>query len=118
MAKGDRVRITNGTLYEDRPEALVFVYGVSLGNDGRPILANDGTVSVQSLGGIKNNTTGVICGFPEKVHRSQLKTISAEGVSFNQNEFVQIVPVELDTYQKMAWLPIDNIRVVAGGVAQ
>lgn len=118
MAKGDRVRITSGTIYEDNENALVFVYDVRLDPSGRPVLAHDGTVSLQSLGGVKNNSTGVICGFPEKVHRSQLKTIGTEGVSLNQNEFIQVIPVMLDVYQKMGWFPIDHIRVVSGGVAQ
>jgi len=118
MAKGDRVRITSGTIYEDNENALVFVYDVRLDQEGRPVVAHDGTVSIHSLGGVKNNSTGVICGFPEKIHRSQLKTINSEGVSFNQNEFVQVIPVMLDVYQKMGWFPIDHIRVVSGGVAQ
>ena len=118
MAKGDRVRITSGTIYEDNENALVFVYDVRLDQDGRPVHSHDGTVSLQSLGGVKNNSTGIICGFPEKIHRSQLKTITTEGVSLNQNEFIQVVPVMLDVYQKMGWFPIDHVRVVSGGVAQ
>jgi hypothetical protein len=118
MAKGDRVRITNGTIYEDNENALVFVYDVRLDADGRPVIAHDGTVSVNSLGGVKNNSTGVICGFPEKVHRSQLKSIGIEGVSLNQNDYAQVIPIMLDTYQKMGWFPIEHIRIVSGGVAQ
>lgn len=114
--KGDRVRITKGTIYEDRPEALIFVYAVSLDQDGRPVISHDGTVSIQSLGGVKNGTTGVVIGYPEKVHRSQLKDAETV-VGLGQNDFVQVVPVMLDTYQQMGWFPIDNIRVVAGGVA-
>lgn len=112
--KGDRVKITRGTIYEDRPEALVYVYGVSLDGEGRPVISHDGTVSIQSLGGVKNGSTGVVVGYPEKVHRSQLKDSEA-AVGLGQNDFVQIVPVMLDTYQQMGWFPADNIRVVAGG---
>ena len=115
--KGDRIKITKGTIYEDRPEALVFVYGVHLDPQGRPVISHDGTVTIQSLGGVNNGTTGVIVGFPEKVHRSQLKDTEV-AIGLGQNDFVQVIPVMLDTYQQMGWFPIDNIRVIQGGTAQ
>lgn len=115
--KGDRVRITSGTLYEDRPDALVYVYGVKLDQSGRPVVGGDGSVQVESLGGVKNGSTGVIVGFPEKVHRTQLKEY-ASVTTLGNNDFVQVIPVMLDTYQKMGWFPTENVRVVSGGVAK
>jgi len=114
---GDRIRITNGTIYEDRPESLVFVYEVKLDPEGKPVLAHDGTVSIKSLGGVSNGTTGVINGYPEKVHRSQLMD-AEQSIGLAQNDFVQMIPVFLDVYQKMGWFPTEKIRIVSGGVAQ
>lgn len=115
--KGDRVKISTGTLYEDSPDALVYVYGVTLDGQGSPIRAQDGSVQVQSLGGVKNNCTGVIVGVPEKVHRSQLKENSSMP-GLGSNDFVEVVPIMLDTYQTLGWFPTNNVRVVSGGVAQ
>jgi len=115
--KGDRIRVTNGTIYEDREGALVFVYEVTLDKEGRPILAHDGTVSISSQGGVKNGSTGVINGYPEKVHRTQLMD-AEQSIGLGGNDFIQMVPVFLDTYQKLGWFPTENIRVVSGGVSQ
>lgn len=115
--KGDRVRITNSThVHEDKSNSLVYVYGVKLDGEGRPIHNHDGTVLAESLGGVKNNCTGVVVGHPEKVHRTQLKE-QEQAVGLGANDFVQIVPVMLDYYQQLGWFPIENVRVVQGGVA-
>jgi len=116
--KGDRVRVVNSShVHEDNSGALVYVYGVTLDENGRPVHNYDGTVQVQSLGGVKNGSTGVVVGHPEKCHRSQLKE-QEQAVGLGGNDFVNIVPVMLDTYQKLGWFPADKVRVVAGGVAQ
>lgn len=115
--KGDRVKITTGTLYEDSPDALIFVYAVKLDKGGSPIRAQDGSVQVESMGGVKNNCTAVIVGANEKVHRSQLKDHDSPA-GLGSNDFVHLVPVMLDTYQKLGWFPTNNIRVLEGGVAR
>jgi hypothetical protein len=115
--KGDRVKITTGTMYEDAADALVYVYGVQLDNKGVPVYANDGTVQIQSLGGVKNSSTGTIIGFPEKAHRTQLKDQSSPP-GLGGNDYVEMIPVMLDTYQQLGWFPTNNVRVVQGGVAK
>lgn len=116
--KGDRVRIVNSShVHEDQSGALVYVYGVVLDEEGRPVHNHDGTVQVHSLGGVGNGSTGVVIGHPEKCHRTQLKE-QGQAVGLGANDFVQIVPVMLDTYQKLGWFPADKVRVVAGGVAK
>lgn len=115
--KGDRVRITTGTLYEDSPDALVFVYGVRLDQGGVPIRAHDGTVQIESMGGVKNGCSGVIVGYPEKAHRSQLKDHDSPP-GLGTNDFVEMIPVMLDHYQQLGWFPTNNIRVLSGGVAE
>jgi hypothetical protein len=115
--RGDRVKITTGTLYEDSPDALVFVYGLQVDPAGVPVRANDGSVQANSLGGVKNNSTGVIVGPSEKVHRTQLK--DSDGVpGLGANDFVELLPVMLDTYQQLGWFPTKNVRVLSGGVAR
>lgn len=115
--RGDRVKITTGTMYEDRPEALVFVYNVSLDPAGAPVRAHDGSVQIQSLGGVKNGSTGVVMGPPERAHRSQLRDHTTPP-SLGTNDFVEMIPVMLDYYQQLGWFPSNNVRIMAGGVAQ
>ena len=116
--KGDRVRVVSSShIHEDNSNSLVYVYGVKLDQEGRPIHNHDGTVQIESLGGVANNSTGVVVGHPEKVHRSQLKEQESP-VGLGSNDFVQVIPVMLDTYQRLGWFPVDKVRVVAGGVAQ
>lgn len=112
--KGDRVKITTGTLYEDSPDALVYVYGVRLDPNGVPVKAYDGTVQIESLGGVKNGCSGVIVGFPEKAHRTQLKDHDSP-LGLGTNDFVEIIPIMLDYYQQLGWFPTDKIRVLSGG---
>jgi len=113
--KGDRVQIISGTIYENK-DALVYVYAVQLDENGTPVRAADGSVFINSQGGVKTGTTGVIMGPPEKVYRLHLK--DAENVSgLGANEYVNVVPVMLDTYQQLGWFPTEKIRVVAGGRA-
>lgn len=116
---GDRVQVTNGTMYENAGDtsALVYIYEVALDVKGVPVLSHDGTVNINSLGGVPCGTTGVVDGYPEKVHRSQLRDANVS-LGLGQNDFVQVLPIFLDKYQKLGWLPVDNVRVVAGGVAK
>lgn len=115
--KGDRVRVVGSShVHEDNSGALVYVYGVTLDESGRPVVNHDGTVQVHSLGGVKNNSTGVVVGHPEKVHRTQLKE-QEQAVGLGANDFVNIIPVLLDHYQKLGWFPADKVRVYAGGTA-
>jgi hypothetical protein len=109
MAKGDRVRITTGSLQEN--DTLVFVYGVKLDQSGSPIRAFDGTVQVESLGGVKCGTTGVILGPTEKVHRSQLKDHDTPP-GLGTRDYVEMIPVLLDYYQQVGWFPTNNTRIV------
>lgn len=116
--KGDRIKVVNSShIHEDDSGALVFVYAVKLDNQGRPMYNHDGTVQIESLGGVKNGSTGVVVGHPEKCHRTQLKE-QGQAVGLGANDFVQVVPVMLDTYQKLGWFPVEKVRVVSGGVAQ
>jgi hypothetical protein len=115
--RGDRVKITTGTLYQDDPNASVFVYGVELDNNGAPLRSKDGAVTIQSLGGVKNGSTGTIMGPPEKAHRSHLKDQNVLP-GLGTNDYIQVVPVMLDYYQQLGWFPSENVRVMAGGVTQ
>jgi len=113
--RGDRVKITTGTLQDGDPNALVFVYGIKMDQNGTPLRSFDGAIQVESLGGVKNNSTGVVMGGPEKVHRSQLRDHSMPA-GLGTNDFVMMVPVMLDYYQQLGWFPTENVRVMAGGV--
>lgn len=113
--KGDRVKITNGSMADGDEQSTVFVYGVILSeNNHQPIRAQDGSVVVESLGGVKCGTTGIIVGSPEKVHRTQLKNQDLPA-GLGSNDFVELIPIMLDYYQQLGWFPTKNIRVLSGG---
>ena len=116
--KGDRVRIgATGTFREERG-ALVYVYEPQKdpNKPGYYLQAGDGSVIVESMGGVVAGTTGVIDGQPVKVHRSQLK--SYQGVpGLGTNDFVLVYPINLDLYQRVGWFPVDDIKIMSGGPA-
>jgi hypothetical protein len=114
--KGDRVRISDTTLFEDQNQNLV-VYQVRRNPDGSLLFAGDGSVLIESVGGVRLGSTGVINGNPVRVHRSQLKSFEAQHGAM-ANDFINLLPVWLDTYQQEGWFPADHVKVVAGGVAR
>jgi hypothetical protein len=112
--RGDRVKITLGTIIEGSANALVFVYGVDTDANGTPMRAFDGSVQIRSLGGVKNGSTGTIAGPSVRAHRTQLRDQETTA-GLGNNDFVEMIPVALDYYQQTAYFPSDNVRIMAGG---
>lgn len=114
--KGDRVRIGTVGAFKEAPGALVFVYEPRKdpNKPGHYLLAGDGTVLVESKGGVKAGESGTIQGLPVKVHRSQLKDYN--GVpGLGADDSILVYPVFLDHYQQLGWFPVDNVKIMAGG---
>ena len=110
--RGDRVKIVNSShIHQESTDVLVYVYGVKTDDKGNPTYNFDGTVQVLSLGGVKSGTTGVVVGEPEKCHRTQLK--EHDGIAaMGGKDYVTLLPVQLDYYQKLGYFPVDHIRIV------
>jgi hypothetical protein len=119
--RGDRVRITSrtGTMVEaENTSEMVFVYAPKIDPVTKQFMkANDGSVIVESLGGVNVGSTGTIQGNPIMVHKTQLKDF--EGVvGLGNNDVVPLYPVFLDKYQRDGWFPGHHVKIMAGGVAQ
>ena len=118
MAKGDRVRLdaTSNIYSESTGNKLVYVYDLSLDQNGQP-LANpvDGCVMIECKGGITNGSYGFIDGDPVKISKIALKDYSGSP-GLHGIDTTILIPVFLEQYQRRGWFPVDNVRIVAGGV--
>lgn len=112
MAIGDRVRIDLNSVLFQTVGNNVIVYAPVLGPNGQPEFDKNNCVKLKRMGGVKPGSQGVIAGPPLRVHRSELLEASAqrsEQVVYG-NDYVDIFPVMLDTYQQVGWFPIDHIK--------
>lgn len=117
--RGDRVKIGKaGAFHESGGGNLTFVYRPRMDPDkpGHFLVAGDGSVIIESAGGVTVGCMGAIVGDPIKVHRTQLKDYN--GVAgLGTNDFTLLFPVFLEKYQKEGWFPSDEVKVVEGGRA-
>ncbi len=114
---GDRVKIGTSGAFQESAQDMFHVYLPRRESIGGAFLqAADGTVMVESVGGVKTGTTGTICGEAIRVHRATLK--NAHGVpGLGASDFVLMYPIQLDQYQQVGWFPADDLRIVSGGRA-
>jgi len=113
---GDRVRINFGSMVDNSTLDNIPVYSPRLGADGDFIVANDGTVTVDTAGGVKPDTVGTIHGHPIKVYRTALVG-QAKIAGLGANDNVLLFPVMLEQYQQVGWFPSDHVRILEGGKA-
>lgn len=118
--KGDRVVITNhtGTFIgapDTSGQGMIFVYMPIVGEDGHFRQANDGTILIESKGGVNKGSTGTIHGDPITIHKTQLRDF--EGVvGMGNNDVITMFPIFLDRYQQLGWFPANVIKIMGGGV--
>jgi hypothetical protein len=114
---GDRVKIGTSGAFQESAQDMFHVYMPRRESIGGPFIqAADGTVLVESVGGVKVGTTGTIAGEAIRVHRANLKNQS--GVpGLGMQDFVLVYPIALDQYQQVGWFPADDIRIMSGGRA-
>jgi hypothetical protein len=113
MAKGDRVRIGDGSTWDE--SVVVSVYEPRWQPDGSLYLDHFGAAQVVRLGGVKGGTFGTIAGPSIKVHRTQL--FGEQNVpTMGGMDLVHVFPIQLDHYQRLGWLPTHHIRVVGGEI--
>lgn len=112
MAQGDRVRIGDGSSWDD--SVTVSVYEPRWQPDGELYLDHFGAAQLQRLGGVKGGSLGTIAGPSVRVHRTQL--FGEQNVPvMGGMDLVHVFPVQLDYYQRIGWIPAHHIRVVGGG---
>ena len=111
MTVGDRVTV--GDKYTWKPESgiVVMTYLPRTDITGNVEIAPDGSVAIQNAGGVKVGSTGTIHGAAISVHRSYLHD-SKEYSKGLGTDMVKLLPVFLDTYQRVGYFPIDYLRLV------
>lgn len=110
MAKGDRVTVGDGYNWKEDGTS-VMVYMPKLDEHGRNIITPDGGTVVAAVGGVKVGSTGVIDGPVINVHRSYLHNSTDYTPSYGGKDFVQMIPVFLEKYQRIGYFPVDNVRI-------
>lgn len=111
MAQGDRVRVGDGSTWDN--SVVVSVYSPRWEPNGDLALDHFGAAQIMRLGGVKGGTTGVIAGPSIRVHRTQLIG-EANTPNMGGLDLVHLFPVQLDHYMQVGWLPTHHIRVIGG----
>jgi hypothetical protein len=111
---GDRVRIGATGTFKEEAGTTICTYRPKLDGNGNYILAGDGTVLIEMVGGVTAGSSGTISGPAIKVNRTELK--SYNGVpGLGVTDTVLVFPVMLDKYQQVGWFPNDDMKIMAGG---
>jgi len=108
---GDRVVVGDGYTWKEESGVVVMTYAPQLNESGHLNKTPDGGVVVSNQGGVKVGSTGVIDGPVINVHRSYLHNAQNYTKSFGGTDFIQMVPVFLDKYQRVGYFPVDNLRL-------
>lgn len=112
MAIGDRVKVGDGSTWDD--SVTVMVYQPNVRPDGYYVLESNGGVQLTRMGGVKGGTLGTVAGPTIQANRLQLvgeeKTPTMGGA-----DLVHLLPVRFDYYEKVAYIPTRCLRVVGGG---
>lgn len=116
--KNDRIVVGDGYVWKQDPNRrlLVMAYNPLIDQNGHFQTTPEGVVVIENAGGVEVGSTGVIVGDPIDVYRSYLHASEGKAYSIGGNEKVQLVPVLLDTYQKIGWFPIDHTRIFGTSV--
>ena len=112
MAKGDKIIIGTGYFWKESDNQKVMAYMPKLDENKKWIIVLEKTVLVESVGGVTAGSTGVIDGELIKVDRSHIKSV-VTGASMG-GDWIELVPVYLEKYQRLGYFPVDNVRIIGG----
>lgn len=116
MALGDRIVVGDGYHWKESDGQKTMAYEVVLNEHGGHLQTPDGGTVVSSAGGVICGSTGTINGPTINVHRSYIHENNERSTAMG-NDFAQLIPVMLDKYQRVAYFPVDYVRIFSGGVA-
>jgi hypothetical protein len=111
MSIGDRVVIGDKYTWKAESGIVVMTYLPKVDATGNIDIALDGSVSISNAGGVRVGSTGTIHGAAIKVHRSALHDSKDYSTGLG-NDYVQLFPIFLDTYQRVGYFPTDYLRLV------
>lgn len=110
MAINDKVKVGLGKL-EVSKDASIAVYDLQTDHEGNVVFDINGAANPKMIGGVKGASDGFIVGNPVKVSKNLLTGLK-EGVASMGMEYVLMLPVKFDYYQKVAWVPADFVKIV------
>lgn len=110
---GDRVVVGDGYTWSEDDKQKTMAYAPQLNERRQHMHTPDGGMIVEAAGGVVCGSTGTIQGEIVNVHRSYLHTHEQRTAAMG-TDFVQLVPVFLDKYQKLGYFPVDHIRIFGG----
>jgi hypothetical protein len=112
MAIGDRVKIGDGSTWDD--SVTVAVYEPITRGDGYYVIESSGGVQLQRLGGVKGGTLGTVAG--PSIQANRLSLLGEERTpTMGGNDLVHLLPIRFDYYQRVAFIPTKNLRIIGGG---
>lgn|SRR5690554_2565142 len=116
MARGDRVRVGDtGHHTEDESDKIYPVY-MAVMDDKRQgyYKQNDnGSVVFEFAGGVRGGSIGVIDGEALRTDRKMLKETKALIADMvGTVDYVQMIPVYFEKYQKVAWVPAEHVKIL------
>jgi hypothetical protein len=112
MAVKDKVVVGTGYFWNVGDNQKVMAYMPRLDENRNWVITNEQTVVVEPAGGVECGSIGVIDGNVIRVSRNSLK--SASGYKGLGNDFVELVPVNLEKYKRVGYFPVDNVRILGG----
>lgn len=110
MAIGDKVVIGDGYNWDGLNNQKVMAYMPKLDVGGQWIIVEGKSVMVESVGGVLCGSHGKIGGNIIKVSRNSLPGLSK---GYNNNDFIELVPVNLERYQRVGYFLVDHVRISA-----
>jgi hypothetical protein len=110
MAIGDKVTVGDGYHWSLSDNQKVMAYMPKLDSNGQWIVIDGKSILVESVGGVVCGSKGVVDGHVIRVTRSNLQ---GQPKGYNGNDFVELVPVNLEVYKRVGYFLVDNVRISA-----
>lgn len=105
---GDKVIVGDGYHWKESDGQRVMAYMPKLDSEGQWIVVDGKTVMVEPVGGVICGSKGIVDGNIIRVNRSNIHS-STKG--YGGNDFVELIPVNLERYQRVGYFLIEHIRI-------
>jgi hypothetical protein len=106
---GDRVVVGYEHSWKESDNQKVMAYMPKLDAEGQWIVVEGKTVLVEPVGGVVCGSVGTIDSGVIRVARSCFPQLSK---GYQGNDFVELVSVNLDRYQRNGFFLIENVRIL------
>lgn len=109
--KRTKVLIGSNSMFGTK-EQFVMAYDLEKDSNGDVYVDGNGSVvKLKKLGGTKVGSVGRICGHTVKAYRNALADYERGTATLGQ-DLVDMIPIELTEYKRMAFFPQSVIKVI------